>query len=119
MVTFKYSVEPTRSHQSELNLLTMRLYLRTSVRESAKNAGLRIHHLTRRNLDEYLHREIKKSGKYKNTKKKKKNVTKKAGLVYHLLTLWKFTQRDFPFYTSQIHKNTLLPFKKAYPRFSF
>ena len=50
---------------------------------------------------------------------KKKNVPKKAGLVYHLLTLWKFTQRAFPFYTLQIHKNTILSFKKAYPRFSF
>ena len=71
----------------------MRLYLRTSVCESAKNAGtleqpekkknndnnnkkslvfLGIHHLTGRNLDEYLHRQINKSGKYKNTKKKKK-----------------------------------------------
>ena len=107
MVTFKYSVEPTRSHQSELNLLTMRLYLRTSVRESAKNAGLGIHHLTDRNLDEYLHREIKKSGKYKNTKKKRKTLLKKQALFIICLHSGNLLKGISPFIH---HKYTKIPY---------
>ena len=37
------------------------------------------------------------------------------GLVYHLLALWKFTRRAFPFNTSQIiHGNNLFFFYPLY-----
>ena len=102
MVTFKYSVEPTRSHQSELNLLTMRLYLRTSVRESAKNAGLGIHHLTGRNLDE--NKEIWKIQKYQ---KKEKTLLKKQALFIICLHSGNLLKGISPFIH---HKYTKIPY---------
>ena len=102
MVTFKYSVEPTRSRQSELNLLTMRLYLRTSVRESAKNAGLGIHHLTGRNLDE--NKEIWKIQKYQ---KKEKTLLKKQALFIICLHSGNLLKGISPFIH---HKYTKIPY---------
>ena len=70
---------------------------------------LGIHHLTVRDLD-----ETNSTGK-QGSRKYKQAITKISDLVYHLLTLWKFTRRTFPFYTSEIHKNNIFFFQNGLP----
>ena len=85
-------------------LISMRRYLCTSIRDSAKTVDIveqwnKISCLSRDSSlnrswsrwNFYFLRQIKKSKKYKQA------ITKNAGLMYHLLALWKFTRRAFLF----------------------